>query len=159
MSATERLEEKRERRRQRRRAKEEEQQLAVDEGDDEDEERGLTAPKGYATPGRRNQIDEEVERGNFLTRPIYRVIDYFAGVRSEVQKVVWPTREEVRRLLIVVLITVIVASIALGLVGFIYNEVIRLGITTPAIMIGMFAVISVAAFVLMRRGGSQRVSY
>lgn len=157
MSATERLEEKRERRRQRRRAKEEEQQVAVEE--DDEEERGLTAPKGYATPGRRNQIDEEVERGNFITRPIYRVIDYFAGVRSEIQKVVWPTREEVRRLLIAVLITVVAASIALGLVGFIYNEVIRLGITTPAIMIGMFAVISVAAVVLIRRGGSQRVSY
>lgn len=162
MSASESLQEKRERRRQRRLAKDADLQVEAEERDDDDEEdsRGLTAPKGYATRGRRSQAAAEAgEEGNFITRPIMRARDYFLGVRAELQKVAWPTREEVRRLLIIVLITMVISSLALGLVGFIYNELIRLGISTPPIMIGLFVVIAISAFVLMRRNNLRRTSY
>src|SRR5215207_5718867 len=66
-------------------------------------EKGITAPKGRATPSRRREEEEEDEGGNIVTRTSGGLREYLEGVRSELKKVAWPTREEVTRLTIIVL--------------------------------------------------------
>src|ERR1700712_5478315 len=65
--------------------------------DDESQERGVTAGKGRATPSNRRQSEEE-ESGNVATRTVGGLREYLGGVRSELGKVIWPTREEAQRL-------------------------------------------------------------
>ncbi|MDZ4766076.1 MAG: preprotein translocase subunit SecE [Chloroflexota bacterium] len=116
---------------------------ALDEGeaDADDDARGLTAGKGRVTPGRRNQADES-EGGNAITRGVRGMGNYIEGVRGELKKVSWPTRDETRRLTIIVLTTLFIASIVLGVVisGF-FNELFRLGLNNPAILLGFMVVV------------------
>ena len=98
------------------------------------EDRGITAGKGRATPSRRRQ-DEEEESGNFFTRTIRNLREYFQGVRSELEKVFWPTRPEVRRLTIIVLVTLVISSLILGAISLIFTELFRIGLTTPIVLI------------------------
>jgi preprotein translocase subunit SecE len=119
------------------------EELEALEGDEsDDDERGLTVGKGRATPGRRNQEDE-TERGNFITRRVRGLGNYFEGVRGELKKVSWPTREETRRLTIIVITTLIIASILLGVViSGLFSELFRIGLNNPIILLG-FMVLAV----------------
>src|SRR5258705_12424589 len=88
-------------------AEELENEAVEDDGEDEGSEtRGITAPKGRATPGRRTQEIEEVkaETGivHSITSPFRSISEYWEGVRSEMQKVIWPTRDETQRLATIV---------------------------------------------------------
>lgn len=121
------------------------------------EERGVTAGKGRATPSRRRQDDEE-ESGNLATRTVGGLRGYFEGVRSELEKVVWPTREEWRRLTVIVLITLIASALALGAVSFIFTELFRIGLANPIILIGAM-LIAVAGGFIIYRYNSSRTSY
>jgi preprotein translocase subunit SecE len=156
MSAPETLEEKRERRRRRRRERREDNE--PEEAEVLEEDRSLTAPKGRATPGRR-QHTEEVRQGNAITRPIRGFITYLRGVQSELEKVTWPTREETRRLTLVVIAVTIASAIVLGLISLAFGELVRIGVQIPAVMIGTFVIITIGALVWMRRGGNQRSSF
>lgn len=129
-----------------------EDEVMDEDGDDDDSsERGLSERKGRATPGRRTQEVEEVKQeGNFFTRLGRRLSGYIEGVRSEVQKVVWPTREEVRRLTTIVIIVTIIASIILGIISLLFNTIIAAGLSTPAIFIIMIVVAAVAFGVYLR---------
>jgi preprotein translocase subunit SecE len=111
-------------------------------------ERGTTAGKGRATPGRRST--EEVE-GNAVSRGVGGIREYFEGVNSEIRKVSWPTREETRRLSIIVLITTVLASLALGLISLGFSELFAIGLTQPLIFLGFFIIVVVLGFVLYRR--------
>ncbi len=134
MSAGDTLEDKRKRRRElRRQAAEatpvdsveaEDELMEDDEDDGEDSGRGISERKGRATPSRRAQLEVEEAKaeGNFITRPLRGLRDYIEGVRSEVQKVAWPTREETRRLTIIVLVVTILASITLGVISLAYQR-------------------------------------
>ena len=94
-----------------------------DEGDDEEiDDRGITAAKGRATPGRRAVSDEE--GGNFITRSTRGIVEYFEGVQAELNKVTWPTRQETAYLTMVVIIVAVAAGMALGLVDIIFNWLI-----------------------------------
>lgn len=125
------------------------QEEVVDEADELDEledgeeldPRALTAGKGRATPGRRQEDDED--GGNIIIRTIRGLGNYFDGVRSELKKVSWPTREETRRLTIIVLVTLIVMAILLGvIINGIFTELFRLGLNNPLILLG-FMVLTV----------------
>ncbi len=121
------------------------------EGDEDDTSRGLSTGKGRATPGRRNQLAvEEEERGNAITRPLYNFADYFVGVRDELRKVNWPTREELRRLAVIVLIVTITTAIILGIISFIFTEMFIVGLDQPIIFVVFFAAIAVAIFAYNR---------
>jgi preprotein translocase subunit SecE len=111
-------------------------------------ERGTTAGKGRATPGRRST--DEVE-GNAVTRRVGGIREYFEGVNSEIRKVSWPTREETRRLSTIVLITTVLASLALGLISLGFSELFAIGLTQPLIFLGFFIIVVVLGFVLYRR--------
>ena len=97
-------------------AEELENEAVEDDGEGEDEgseARGITAPKGRATRGRRTQEVEEVkaESGivSTIASPFRTISEYWEGVRSELQKVIWPTREETQRLATIVLVVTIVS--------------------------------------------------
>lgn len=135
MSAENTVEEKS--RRRRRRSSAETENEAVEEDEMEEAEsaaRGITASKGRATPGRRNQLAvDEVQRGNALTRPFYDLREYFLGVRDELRKVSWPTREEMRRLAIIVIVVTILSSIVLGIISIVFTELFVIGLETPLV--------------------------
>lgn len=158
MSAGDTLEDKRKRRRElRRQAAEatpvdsveaEDELMEDDEDDGEDSGRGISERKGRATPSRRAQLEVEEAKaeGNFITRPLRGLRDYLEGVRSEVQKVAWPTREETRRLTVIVLVVTILASITLGVISLLFNLFINAGLQTGGS--GIFFVALIAAVVV-----------
>jgi preprotein translocase subunit SecE len=121
----------------------------IDEVEDVEDNRAVTAAKGRATPARRQQ-DEEEEEGNFITRLVRGLVEYFEGVRSELRKVAWPTREETRRLTIIVISTLIITSLVLGVISLLFTELFRIGLNSPLILIG-FMVIAVGAGVIYSR--------
>lgn len=118
-------------RRQRRRERRNAQSESDDDGDSAVAAGAVTAGKGVATR-RQQDILKEREAGT-LNRaervPLFgRLVTYFKGVRTEVGKVVWPTREEARRLTVIVLAVTIVFAIALGAIDLFYGWWFREGI-------------------------------
>lgn len=55
-----------------------------------------------------------------------RFVRYFRETRSELRKVVWPTREEATNLTVVVLVVTVAMSAILGLVDFVFARVFTL---------------------------------
>jgi len=131
----------------------------VEEQDDEVvEERGITAGKGRATPSRRKQEEAEEDEGNLVTRNVGGLREYFEGVRSELDKVIWPTREEAQRLTIIVLVTLIAASLILGAISLFFTELFRIGLGSPIILLAVMLIAIVGGLVFMRVS-SRRSSY
>jgi len=131
-----------------------------DEGEDDDSSssRGISERKGRATPSRRAlEVVEEAQEGNILTRFVARMRGYIEGVRSETQKVIWPTREEVRRLTVIVLIVMIAGSVVLGLMSLLFNALIAAGLTSPIVFIIM-VVVAVIFFGVYLRASNRRTS-
>ena len=122
-------------------------------------ERGVTARKGRATPGRRNQPVVQ-ESGNRLTRPLFVLREYFEGVRDEINKVSWPTRVEARRLSIIVLVSTLIAAIVLGLITLGYSELFAIGLNQPLIFLGFFVVVvGLGAFFYIRSNRKNTASW
>lgn len=120
-------------------------------------EKGVSARKGRATPSRRTIADEEkATEGNVVTRSFGSIIEYFDGVRSELAKVTWPTREETRRLSILVLVATLISAIVLGLISLAFTELFRIGLNSPTIFLVVFAVVGAVGFIIYQRnkGGS-----
>jgi preprotein translocase subunit SecE len=128
-----------------------------EEQDEVVEDRGVTAGKGRATPSRRRQEVEE-ESSNLATRTVGGLRGYFEGVRSELEKVVWPTREETRRLTIIVLITLVICALVLGTISFVFTELFRVGLSSPIILLGVM-LIAVAGGLIAYRYNSRRSPY
>lgn len=112
-----------------------------------EESKGITAAKGRATPGRRQAgPEQEVQRGFFG-----RIVEYIQGVRSELDKVAWPSREQVISLFRVVLIVTIAAAAVLGLVAFLFNELFAIGLSNPIVFVVFGAAVGALTFFVMRR--------
>jgi preprotein translocase subunit SecE len=122
-------------------------------------ERGMTAGKGRATPSRRRQEEEDEDEGNVITRTGGGLAEYFEGVRSELRKVAWPTREETGRLTVVVLGTLIVSAIVLGLISTIFTELFRIGLNAPAILFAVMIIAVAAGLIVYQRSNNQRSNY
>jgi preprotein translocase subunit SecE len=111
-----------------------------DPSDPNELQKGITAGKGRPTPSRRQMEEQEEEvQGNFIQRTVANLREYFVGVRSELQKVTWPTREDTRRLSIIVVIVLIIASIVLGLISYAFTRIFEVGLTTPIVLILIMA--------------------
>src|SRR5215208_4366956 len=110
------------------------EEAEVEEEDDAVETRGITPGKGRATPSRRRQEEDEDE-GNLATRTVGGLRGYFEGVRSELDKVVWPTRDEIRRLTTIVLVTLVVSALVLGTISLTFTELFRLGLSSPIVLL------------------------
>ncbi|MAS36982.1 MAG: preprotein translocase subunit SecE [Anaerolineaceae bacterium] len=129
-----------------------------DEGAEAEPERGVSARKGRATPGRR--ATEPEESGNIVVRSVTGIREYIEGVQSEINKVAWPSREETRRLSLIVLVATLLSSLVLGLITLAYSELFRIGVNQPLIFLGFFVGVIVIGFVLYRRTShSDRPSY
>ena len=131
-----------------------------DDGEEQGSEtRGITAPKGRATPGRRTQEVEEVkaETGivSSITSPFRTISAYWEGVRSELQKVIWPTREEIQRLATIVLVVTIISSLVLGLLSAIFTAIIALGLSSPLVVFGGIFLLTVVAFAFYLRSSNR----
>jgi preprotein translocase subunit SecE len=133
-----------------------------DEADEVSSTRGITAPKGRATPGRRTQEveEEKAESGivSGITSPFRSMIEYWEGVRSEMQKVIWPTREETQRLSTIVLIVTIISSIILGLLSLIFSGLIAAGLNSPLIVFGGIFLLAVIGFGIYLRNSNRGTS-
>ena len=132
-------------------AEELENDTVEDDGEDEvPSTRGITAPKGRATPGRRTQeVEEDKSESGIvsgITSPFRSMAEYWEGVRSELQKVIWPTREETQRLATIVLVVTIISSIVLGLLSLIFTAIIAAGLNSPLVVFGGIFVLAVVAF-------------
>ncbi len=132
----------------------------LQEDEDESASRAITPGKGRATPGRRSQAQiEEAQSGNFITRPLRRITEYFAGVRSEVQKVVWPTREETVRLTRIVLTTTVLSALALGVISLLFTELFSLGLRSPLVFGVVFVLVLGAFLYYLRRSSGRPISF
>lgn len=113
-----------------------------EDGPEEPEEKGLTEGKGRATPSRRKGeitgAGVATPSGNAVTRFFGGIVDYFQGVRSELEKVTWPTREETNRLTRIVLVVTLASALLLGGLSILFTEVFNLGVTRPWIFILVF---------------------
>ncbi len=134
------------------------EEVEEQEDDEAVEDRGVTVGKGRATPSRRRQDEAEEDSGNVATRTVGGLREYFEGVRSELGKVIWPTREEARRLTIIVLVTLIAASIVLGAISLLFTELFRIGLSSPIILLAVMLVAIVGGLAFMRFS-SRRSSY
>lgn len=118
---------------------------------------GLTQKKGKATPGRRTRKVKTTKvepQGNAITRPLYMTVDYFSNVRSELNKVAWPSRHDTRRLTILCINVTIASAIFLGILAVIWSEFMRIGLN-PGMAWMLLAVIVAmvgGAFFMIRRG-------
>lgn len=114
-----------------------------DEGSSE-ESSGVTAKKETATRTREEaelaRMKASQARGENI--PVLgRLLTYFRGVLSEVQKVAWPTREEAQRLTTIVLAVTIVASIVLGAIDFFYGWWFQQGLEDARIYLAIAAIV------------------
>ena len=95
-------------------------------------------------------LEEEEETSNVVTRTFGSLREYFEGVRSELDKVVWPTREETQRLTIIVLITLIASSLVLGAISLFFTELFRIGLGSPIILLVVMVASLIGGFVFFR---------
>lgn len=122
------------------------------DGDYEDStsERAITAKKGTPTPGRRNRQQTEEPEGNIVTRSTGGIMERLYNVRSELEKVSWPSREDVARLFRIVLGVTAVASIVLGSIALAFTFLFAQGLENPIIFVVFFALVGAASFYVYR---------
>ncbi len=120
-------------------------------------EGAITERKGTATPGRRTRKIKKGKpepQGNTITRPLFQVVDYFADVRSELNKVAWPSREDTRRLTILCINVTIASAIFLGILAVIWSEFMRIGLNPGYAWMLLAVIVAMVGFALLmiRRG-------
>ena len=121
----------------------------LEQDDEIVEDRGITPGKGRATPSRRHQ-EEDDDSGNLATRTVGGLRGYFEGVRSELEKVAWPTREEVIRLTTIVLVTLVISSLILGAISFTFTELFKIGLSSPVVLLITMVVGVVVGLAVLR---------
>ncbi|HEX2619977.1 MAG TPA: preprotein translocase subunit SecE [Phototrophicaceae bacterium] len=156
-----------EKRGRRRRRTEEEiaaEAAEAEEMDDDSEDEGevgegaITAPKGRPTLGRRNRQQVEEPEGNVVTGTFGWIRDNLQDVRSELEKVSWPTRQEVIRLMQIVIAVTVSASIVLGIIALGFTELFAAGLQNPLIFVIFFIIIGGAGFFVYRNMQNQSAS-
>ncbi|GAB4554364.1 MAG: hypothetical protein OHK0023_24390 [Anaerolineae bacterium] len=105
-----------------------------------------TTGKGRPTPSQRDE-DVAKESRNPLVRFFQRLRIYAAEVRAELQKVAWPSPEEVNRLTRIVLIVSVISAIFLGLFSLLFGFLTS-QITDPATS-GLSTIIAIALIIVV----------
>ncbi len=102
-----------------------------------------SAKKAKATPSESTTTIAEPSgggSGNPVVRSLVSVRDYFLGVRSELDKVTWPTRDEATRLTWIVSGVTVASALFLGGLSIIFTELFNLGVNQPLVFIVVFVV-------------------
>ena len=121
----------------------------------DENENSMTEKKGKATPGRRQtkaKKSKNESQGNAITAPLYAVLDYFSNVRTELNKVAWPSREETRHLTILCINVTIISALALGALSLLLTEFVQIGLANSWILLATIAAMVGGAIYAMRRG-------
>lgn len=139
----------------RRRAASEDEALALVNADPTG---AITAKKGRPTPSRRDEEEAE-EGGNFFTRTIRSFSEYVEGVGSEIKKVAWPNAQEIRRLTVIVLASLVVSALFLGAISLFFTELFRLGLDTPILLFGFMFVAIAGGFIYNRVNSRKTTTY
>lgn len=132
--------------RRRRAAVEEVEEVVESVEEDDTASRGITAKKGYATAGRRTTGQDEPERRGLIAR----IQDYYVGVRSELDKVSWPTQADVVRLMRLVVIVTLLAAILLGLLSLGFAQLFISGLDNPLVFLIFGVIIAALSFFIWR---------
>jgi preprotein translocase SecE subunit len=111
-----------------------------DEAEDDDGSRALTPAKGRPTPSRREREAAEEEKGGLVTRLVRGTRGYLEGVRSELAKVAWPTREDTRRLTQIVIVALVVSSLVLGAISLAFTRLFAVGLSSPLVLLIVMAI-------------------
>ena len=124
---------------------------------EEQTQTAITDKKGKATPGRRTRKVKTTKaepQGNKVTRPLYATVDYFSNVRSELNKVAWPSRHDTRRLTILCINVTIASALFLGFLAVIWSEFMRIGLNPGYawMLLAMIVAMIGGAFYMIRRG-------
>ncbi len=122
---------------------EEVQELEEEMDDDDESGASYTERKGRATPGKRSRQVETQEKGNFIVRFFRGIRNYLSGVKEELEKVVWPTREELIRLSRIILIVTIFTALVLGALSILFNELFKIGFENNLVFLFFFAGVGV----------------
>lgn len=93
-------------------------------------------------------------KGNIFTN----FTSYIREVRNEMNKVTWPTRDEVANLTRIVLIVTILSSIILGAMGAGFTLLTEFGLENVIVFVVIFTAIVIGAVYFTRRGNT-RSSY
>ncbi len=121
------------------------------DGDEEDASgKAYTERKGRATPGKRARQEASEEKGNFFVRTARGIANYFRGVKEELEKVVWPTREELIRLSRIIIVVTLFSAVVLGIMSFIFNELFIQGFNNNIIFLLFFVGVGVIYVVVSR---------
>ncbi len=113
-------------------------------------EGAITTKKAVPTRSRREEEEAEDESGNIVQRTGSGLVEYFDGVRSEFQKTTWPSREDTRRLTTIVIIALVISSIVLGLIAFLFTELFRIGLDAPVLLFGVM-ILGIAGGIIFNR--------
>jgi len=65
-----------------------------------------------------SSVARDVQREN-------RIFQYVRETRAELRKVAWPSREEALRLTSIVVVTVLAMSAFLGIVDYVFTQIVR----------------------------------
>lgn len=121
-----------------------------EDNEQEETEAGLTEAKGYATPGKRNRSGSKKKEqgGNFITRSFRGMVEYLQGVQDELDKVVWPTREDLIRLTRIVIGVTIASAFGLGAFAFLFTFLFAEGLDNEIVFVifGAFCVVLYFAY-------------
>ncbi len=131
--------------------------MVAEDTAEEQDDSAITGKKGLATPGRRTRKAKKTKnepQGNTITRPLFQVLEYFSNVRSELNKVAWPTRADTRRLTILCINVTIASAIFLGILAVLWSEFMRIGLNPGYawMLIAVIIVMVAGAFAMIRRG-------
>lgn len=75
------------------------------------------------------------------TREENAIVRYFKETRAELRKVTWPTRDETKNLTTIIVIVTVAMAIFLGLLDFIFQQVVAGVISTQLIWVIMAVVL------------------
>jgi len=64
--------------------------------------------------------------GNKLARPFVRLYQFLQGVWYELQRVVWPSKEETYTFTVVVILAIFIVAVYMGIMDFIMVHIERL---------------------------------
>lgn len=78
--------------------------------------------------GERAAAPKVLRRPSSSGSPVRRVapsLDFFRSIAGELRKVTWPTREEIRRLTILVVAVSVATGLALGAIDIIFSQMVN----------------------------------
>lgn len=109
-----------------------------------------SVPQEVINKGRRSAAPAEKDnKTSGVAETLEPVREYFRDTAGELRKVHWPTRLEARNLTIVVLVTLLLTSVILGAMDYLFERLMLGVISLDIVSIAILVVIAAAIVVLV----------